>query len=139
MYAKVVFFTKSFSFVSEDAFYSDIFLLLHNKVNLSTRKSCAEQESHILYNKSCVLCTRQSCIRIRIRRGSNIPLWLKKFPRELRKLKGYIWLYIPSWVLIRTVYNFNNHDANYSLIKLIQKYSIYFLGSVLWNIPLAWK
>ena len=30
-------------------------------------------------------------------------------PRELLKAEGYIWPYIPSWVLIRTLYHFNNH------------------------------
>ena len=29
--------------------------------------------------------------------------------KELLKAKGYIWPYIPSWVLIRTVYHFNIH------------------------------
>ena len=41
--------------------------------------------------------------------------------RELLKAKGYIWPYIPSWVLIRTVYHFNGHKANNSLISLIDK------------------
>ena len=30
-------------------------------------------------------------------------------PRELLKAEGYIWPYIPSRVLIRTLYHFNNH------------------------------
>ena len=72
---------------------------------------------------------------------SNITLCLKEFPRanpeELLNAKGNIWPYIPSWVLIRTLYHFNNHKANVYLIILIDNYSVYFLGSVLCNIPLA--
>ena len=55
------------------------------------------------------------CIRIRTRRG----IYGKILPfawrssreqslRELLKAKGYVWPYIPSRVLIRTLYNFNN-------------------------------
>ena len=33
--------------------------------------------------------------------------------------RGYIWSYILSWVLIRTVYHFNSHKAHNSRISLI--------------------
>ena len=39
-------------------------------------------------------------------------------PRELLKAKGYSRPYIPSQVLIRTVYHFNSHKANNFLITL---------------------
>ena len=51
--------------------------------------------------------------------------------------RGYIWPYIPSRVLIRTLYHFNNYYANVYFIILIDNYSVYSLGSVLCNIPLA--
>ena len=58
-------------------------------------------------------------------------------PPELLKAEGYIWPYIPSRVLIRTFYHFNNHEANVYLIIHIDNKSVYSLGSVLCNIPLA--
>ena len=90
-------------------------------------------------------CT-EYCIRIRTREGiygQIYPLaWRSsrgQNPRELLKAKGYIWPYIPSWVLIRTLYHFNSHRANNSLISIIDNQSVYSLGSVLWNIPLTWR
>ena len=52
-------------------------------------------------------------------------------PQELFQAKRYIWPYIPSWVLIRTVYHLNSHKANISLISFIVNWSVYSLGSVL--------
>ena len=36
----------------------------------------------------------------------NIPWHIALCPRELPNAKGYIWMYIQSWVLIETAYNF---------------------------------
>ena len=56
------------------------------------------------------------CIRIRTRGGIYGQIypsvWRSSWgqsPRELLKTEGYIWPCIPSRVLIRTLYNFNNH------------------------------
>ena len=56
------------------------------------------------------------CIRIRKRWGIYGHIepfaWRSsrgRSPRELLNAKGYIWPYIPSQVLIRTLYHFNNH------------------------------
>ena len=66
------------------------------------------------------------CIRIRTRGGIYGQIypfaWRSsrgRSQRELLKAKGYIWPYNPSWALIRTVYYFNNHKANNSLISLV--------------------
>ena len=71
--------------------------------------------------------------------GSPVGLWkgLKRRLRELLKAKGYIWQYNPNQVLIRTVYHLNNQYAHDSIINIISIYSVYSLGSVLWNIPLT--
>ena len=72
------------------------------------------------------------CIPIRLRGGIYSQIYpfsrrssRGRSPRELLKAKGYIWMYIPSWVLIRTVYHFNSHKANNSFID---NYSVYSPG-----------
>ena len=45
-------------------------------------------------------------------------------PRELLKVKGYIWPYILNRVLIRTVYHFNSIKANNCLISIWQLFCI---------------
>ena len=45
-------------------------------------------------------------------------------PRELLKAKGYMWPYIPSQVLIRTLYNFNNHFAKRRSGQSASEYSL---------------
>ena len=55
------------------------------------------------------------CMRLNTRQGIHsqiFPFAWRSFrglsPRELLKENGYIWPYIPSWVLLRTVYHFNS-------------------------------
>ena len=83
-----------------------------------------------------------NCIGIRTRWGIYSQIYSfalrsswRQSPRELLKAKRCIWPYIRSKFLIRTKYHFNSHRANNSLISLIDNYSVYSLGSVLWNIP----
>ena len=65
---------------------------------------------------STLHCTALYCIHIRTRRGIHGQIYPfawrscgRRSPRELLKAKGHIWPYIPSGVLIRTVYHFKNH------------------------------
>ena len=67
------------------------------------------------------------CFRTRTRLGIHGQIypftWRSSWGRSLReflKAKGYIWPYIPSPVLIRTVYHFNSHKGNNSFISLIE-------------------
>ena len=75
------------------------------------------------------------CISIRTRGGINGQIypfawrsWRGQSPRELLRAKGYILLYIPSWVLKWTVFHFNIHRANNSLIGIIDNLSVYSLA-----------
>ena len=86
------------------------------------------------------------CICIRTRRGiygQIYPFAWKKFQREVLKAKGYIWLYIPSWVLIQTLYHLNNHcpvsprhvDDDGSLLLLLAFHP----GQVNAKLPCVWN
>ena len=86
------------------------------------------------------------CIRIRISRGKygRINFFSLRSSRgqslkELLNANEFIWPYIPSWVLIQPVYNFNYHYAYDDLINLIKNYCVYSLGNVLWNVSLSCK
>ena len=86
------------------------------------------------------------CIHIRMSRGKYGQIyffaWRSSKGQSLKELLNaneFIWLYIPSWVLIRPVYNFNYHYANDYLNNLIVNYCVYSLGNVLWNISLSCK
>ena len=95
----------------------------HSRVKFSPEKPCLWK----LFDRFQV-CSREELI-LSMLPGANTG--------RIDSPKGYIWPYIPRQVLIRTVYHLNNKYAHDSLNNIIGIYSVYSLGSVLWNIPLA--